>query len=78
MRLVYIVLLVIILAAIVIFALQNDDRVTLRFFEWRVTLPVAILIAAAYVLGMVSGWSVFGFLRRSIKKVAESRMPARQ
>ena len=78
MRLVYIVLLVIILAAIVIFALQNDDRVTLRFFEWRVTLPVAILIAAAYVLGMVSGWSVFGFLRRSIKKVTESRMPARQ
>jgi hypothetical protein len=38
-----------------------------------VSCPMALFIAIVYVLGMVSGWSVFGFLKRSIQRVAERR-----
>jgi uncharacterized integral membrane protein len=73
MRLFYLIVLLIILAAVIIFVWQNDESVTLRFFEWKITLRMALWIAASYVLGMVSGWSVFGFLRRSIRRVTEHR-----
>jgi uncharacterized membrane protein YciS (DUF1049 family) len=71
MRYFYLVLLIVILAAVIVFVFQNDERVTLRFFEWQVTLRLAVLVAVSYVLGMVSGWSVFGFLRRSIRRVTD-------
>ena len=69
MRLIYLVVLVIILAAVVIFAFQNDENVSLKFFEWSMSVRMPLLIAAVYVLGMLSGWSVFGFLKRSIQRV---------
>jgi uncharacterized integral membrane protein len=71
MRYFYLVLLIVILAAVIVFVVQNDEMVTLRFFQWRVTLRLAVLVAASYVLGMISGWSVFGFLRRSIRRVTD-------
>ena len=71
MRYFYLVLLIVILAALVIFAVQNDEKVTLRFLAWTVTLRLGVLVAASYVLGMISGWSVFGFLRRSIRRVTD-------
>jgi uncharacterized membrane protein YciS (DUF1049 family) len=71
MRYFYLVLLVVILAAVIVFVFQNDERVTLRFLGWQVTLRLAVLVAVYYVLGMVSGWSVFGFLRRSIERVRD-------
>jgi putative membrane protein len=73
MRVVYAFVLVVIVAAVVIFAWQNHEDVTLRFLEWKVSYPMALFIAVVYVLGMVSGWSVFGFLKRSIQRVAERR-----
>jgi uncharacterized integral membrane protein len=71
MRYFYLALLIVILAAVIIFVVQNDERVTLRFLAWIVTLRLAVLVAASYVLGMISGWSVFGFLRRSIRRVTD-------
>jgi uncharacterized integral membrane protein len=73
MRVVYAFALIVILAAVIIFAWQNDEAVTLRFLEWKVSCPMALFIAVVYVLGMVSGWSVVGFLKRSIQRVAERR-----
>jgi uncharacterized integral membrane protein len=73
MRVVYAFALVVILAAVVVFAWQNDERAALRFLHWSVSLPMALFIAIVYVLGMVSGWSVFGFLKRSIQRVAERK-----
>ena len=71
MRYFYLALLLVILAALIVFVVQNDERVTLRFLEWTVTLRLAVLVAASYALGMISGWSVFGFLRRSIRRVTD-------
>ncbi len=73
MRVVYAFALVVILAVVIIFAWQNDERATLRFLHWSASLPMALFIAVVYVLGMISGWSVFGFLKRSIQRVAERR-----
>ena len=53
------------------FAWFNREPVSLRLFEWSATLSLAAVAAAAYVLGMLSGWSVVGMLRRSLSRVTE-------
>jgi uncharacterized integral membrane protein len=73
MRALYVLILVVIVAAVAIFAYQNDDSVTLRYFDRSMTLPMSLLIAAVYVLGMLSGWTVVGFLRRSWRRALERR-----
>jgi putative membrane protein len=57
------------LSAIVVFALQNTESVTVRFLNWSVTLPFALLAIIIYLAGMLSGWGVVSFVRRSIRRV---------
>ena len=71
MRFVYLLLLLIVVAAVAVFALQNYESVTLRYFDRRVTTSLPLLIAVVYLLGMVSGWTVVGFLKRSLHRVTE-------
>jgi uncharacterized integral membrane protein len=71
MRVLYITVLVLIVAALAIFAYQNDESITLHYFRRNTTLPISLLIAAVYVLGMLSGWSVVGFIRRSWRRAME-------
>jgi uncharacterized membrane protein YciS (DUF1049 family) len=73
MRFVYLFILLIVLAAVVIFAVQNNEAVTLHYLDRSVTSSLALLIAAVYLLGMVSGWTVVGILRRSLRRVTERR-----
>lgn len=61
--------LFVVLAVIVVFALQNTQAVKVNFLNWSVTAPVALLTVGVYFLGMLSGWNVVTFLRRSIKRV---------
>src|SRR5262249_35583217 len=68
MRAFYFLILVLIVAAVALFAVQNNEPVTLRYLDRSVSLPMAVLIAAVYGLGMVSGWTVVGFLRRSWRR----------
>jgi uncharacterized membrane protein YciS (DUF1049 family) len=71
MRLVYLLLLVLIVAAVVLFAMQNHERVTLTYLDRSVTLYLPLLITIVYLLGMVSGWTVVGFLKRSLQRVTQ-------
>lgn len=74
MRFILGVILLVFLAAVGIFAIQNTQTITVRFVSWSLTAPVAILTVGVYFLGMLSGWSVVSFLRRSIRRVtSESR-----
>jgi uncharacterized integral membrane protein len=59
------------LAALAIFAFQNDEIVTLQYFNRSVTLPMSLLIVVVYLLGMLSGWTVVGFLRRSWRRAMD-------
>jgi len=78
MRFVYLLLLLIFLAVLGVFGYLNRHDVPLHypdqhFIDHAVELPVALVMAGAYLLGMLSGWSVVGFLRRSIYEVTERR-----
>jgi len=73
MRVLCFLLLVIVLAAVGIFAYQNNEAVTLRYLDQSVTSTLPVLIGIVYVLGMVSGWTVVGFLTRSLRRVTERR-----
>lgn len=71
MRLFYFILLVIFVGALVAFAVQNRDPVAIKFLDWGGSYPLPVLLAAAYVLGMFSGWTVVGMVRRSLRRVTE-------
>jgi uncharacterized integral membrane protein len=64
-------ILLAVLAVILIFAVQNQRTVDLRFLDRTASFPVAVVAVGAYVLGMLSGWSMLRFFRRSIRAVNE-------
>jgi uncharacterized membrane protein YciS (DUF1049 family) len=73
MRFVYLLILLVVLAAVVLFAVQNNEEVNLRYFDRSLSATLPVLIAVVYVLGMLTGWTVVGFLRRSVRRVTERR-----
>jgi putative membrane protein len=54
--------------ATLLFAIQNFQIVTLSFMGLSARAPLALLVAIVYVLGMVTGGSLFALLRRSIAR----------
>jgi putative membrane protein len=75
MKVVYGLILLVLLVAVGLFALQNRGDVTLNYLDRTLTTSLALLIGATYVVGMITGWTVLGFVRRSIHRV--SQPPAR-
>jgi uncharacterized integral membrane protein len=71
MRLIQVSVFLALLVAIAIFAVQNTGLITVNFLNWNLAQPVALVTVAAYVLGMLSGWSVLAFMRRSLRQVTE-------
>jgi uncharacterized integral membrane protein len=71
MRVVYFLILLILFGATGVFALQNRETITLQYLDRSLACPLALLIGIVYVLGMVSGWTVVGFLHRSLRRVSE-------
>ncbi len=67
MRWVYLTLIVLLAAVTLIFIIQNRDLVTMSFLGFSIRAPLAILIAAVYVVGAVTGGSLFALLRRSYR-----------
>ena len=67
MRWLYLTLIVVLAAATLVFILQNWDLVTVSFLGFSIRVPLAILIAAVYVIGAVTGGSLFALLRRSYR-----------
>jgi uncharacterized integral membrane protein len=65
-RWLYLAIIVIFLAALVIFVLQNTDNVSVSFLSGAITLPLALVVIVAYVLGALSGGSLYALLRRSV------------
>ncbi len=71
MRFVYFLILLCFLAAIGVFAYQNDEMVSLTFLQQHVALRMSLLLIGVYVFGMLSGWTVVGFIKRSFERVTE-------
>ncbi len=65
MRWVHIAIIVLFVAAIVIFAFQNLEMTTMSFLGFSIRAPLALIAAVIYLLGGVTGGSLFALVRRS-------------
>jgi putative membrane protein len=67
MRWVYLTVVFLFVAATLLFAIQNFQIVTMSFLGLNARAPLALLVAAFYVLGMVTGGSLLALLRQSLQ-----------
>ena len=65
MRWIYLAVIILFAAATIIFAVQNFEIVTMSFLGINARVPLALLVAVAYLLGAVTGGSLYALLRRS-------------
>jgi uncharacterized integral membrane protein len=65
MRWVYLAVIILFAAATIVFAAQNFEIVTMTFLGFSARVPLALLVAVAYLLGAATGGSLFALLRRS-------------
>jgi lipopolysaccharide assembly protein A len=65
MRWIYLAVIILFVAAIIIFAVQNFEIVTMSFLGFNARVPLALLVAVAYLLGAATGGSLYALLRRS-------------
>lgn len=68
MRWFYLAIVILFVVAILIFVVQNFDWVTMAFLGLRISAPLALLVAVVYVLGAITGGSLYALLRRSIRE----------
>lgn len=66
MRWFYLAIVVVFVAALIIFVFQNTQSVDVSFLALGATLPLAVLVFIVYVLGAMSGGSLYALLRRSL------------
>ncbi len=72
MKYVYMLLVIVLFTAILVFALQNFPLVTVRFLEMRVVMPLSLVIIGVYLLGMFTGGFVSALMRRWIRATGRS------
>jgi uncharacterized integral membrane protein len=63
MRWFHIILITVLVIVTVIFAVQNFQSVTVSFLSFRVSAPLALLVAVIYLLGMATGGSLWTLIR---------------
>jgi uncharacterized integral membrane protein len=73
MRWVYLTVIIVFVAAIVLFAIQNREMVTMSFLGFSVRAPLAVLAVIVYVLGAITGGSLFALLRKSVQATRSMR-----
>jgi putative membrane protein len=67
MRWVHLTVIVLFAIATVLFAIQNLEIVTMSFLGLSARAPLAVLVAIVYVVGMVTGGSLWALLRKSFR-----------
>jgi putative membrane protein len=64
----YLTIIALFAAGVVIFAFQNFETVPVSFLGISIRIRIAILIFLVYVLGAVTGGTLFVLLRRSYER----------
>jgi lipopolysaccharide assembly protein A len=67
MRWIHVAIIVLFVLATLIFALQNFEVVTMSLLRFEVRVPLALLTIVVYLLGAITGGSLFALLRRSYR-----------
>ena len=73
MRWVHLAIVILFAAAAIIFAIQNREVATMAFLGFSIRASLAVLIIGVYVLGAITGGSLFALLRRSVEKSKPAR-----
>jgi lipopolysaccharide assembly protein A len=60
----YLAVVVVFVAALIVFVFQNTASVDVSFLALGATLPLAVLVFVVYLLGALSGGSLYALLRR--------------
>jgi putative membrane protein len=76
MRWIYLAIIILFFSATIIFAVQNLQVVTIGFLGLSLRAPLALLIVGIYVVGAVTGGSLFALLRKSVERARPKRAPA--
>jgi lipopolysaccharide assembly protein A len=71
MRYIYIALMVVAIAIVLLFVVQNTPTTTVSFFSASITLPLSILVLLTYVMGILTGGVVVSLLRGLISGAAK-------
>ncbi len=66
MRWLYLAIVVLFVAALIIFVFQNTESVSVSFLTGAITLPIALVVFVVYLLGAMTGGSLYALLRRSV------------
>ncbi len=72
MRYVYIALIVVISAVVLLFKFQNLENVTVTFLTMSITIPISLLVIGIYILGMLTGGSLYAFFKSILSKAKET------
>jgi len=67
MRWIHLSVIILFALATLVFALQNFEVVTMSLFRVDVRAPLAVVTIVAYLLGALTGGSLFALLRRSYR-----------
>jgi uncharacterized integral membrane protein len=73
MRWLYVAIVLLLATGTLIFALQNLEMASMDFLWFSMRAPLAFLVAATYVAGMVTGSSFLALVRRSVRSASMSR-----
>jgi putative membrane protein len=65
MRWIHLGIIILFALATIIFVLQNFEIVTMSLLRFNTRVPLALVVAIAYLLGAATGGSLFALLRRS-------------
>jgi lipopolysaccharide assembly protein A len=67
MRWFHLAVIIVFAAVTAMFAMQNFQMVTVSFLRLSAQMPLAFLVAIIYLLGAVTGGSLFALLRRAME-----------
>jgi uncharacterized integral membrane protein len=72
-----IILLLIIVATVAIFSVQNAMPVAITFLFWKFEASLAIVIFLSVIAGMITGAIIVSLLKvkSSVKKIAKDKSP---
>lgn len=66
------VVIVILGATMLLFAVQNFQSVTVSFLTMRMNTPLALLIVLVYVLGMLTGGSLWALIKWALEEAGHT------
>lgn len=55
------ILLLVLLALVIVFALQNTQIVDVQFFFWTLSMSRALVLLGTLVIGLIAGWVIGRF-----------------